>query len=179
MTLKKENILHIALELFSNNGYANASTSKIAKKAGVSEGLIFRHFQNKEGLLDAIVAIGIQSINDYLLRMQSESDPKKVISLAIEFPLNIMNQNCDYWNLVTSLKYQSPEIASKYHNSDSFTLINKIIENAFFDLHFNDPQMETKYLFLAIMGLSSMYKQNKNKEELIELIRFIKTKYQI
>jgi AcrR family transcriptional regulator len=179
MTVKKDTILQIALELFSNMGYANTSTNRIAKKAKVSEGLIFRHFTNKEGLLDAIVAIGTQSIDDYLLKMQNEMDSKKVISLAIEFPLNIMNENSAYWNLVTSLKYQSPEIAAKYHNSETFTRINKIIENAFTNLSYHNPEMETKYLFLSIMGLSSMYKQNHNKEELVELVSFIKSKYQI
>jgi len=179
MTVKKDTILEIALELFSNLGYANTSTSKIAKKAEVSEGLIFRHFKNKEGLLDAIVAIGTQAIDDYLLRMQDETDSKKIISLAIEFPINIMNENSDYWNLVTSLKYQSPEIAAKYHNSETINKINGIIEKAFNNLNFDNPKMETKYLFLSIMGLSSIYKQNQNKEELIELISFIKSKYQI
>jgi len=179
MTVKKDTILEIALELFSNMGYANTSTSKIAKKAEVSEGLIFRHFKNKEGLLDAIVAIGTESIENYVQRMQNETDPKEIISLAIEFPLNIMNKNSDYWNLVTSLKYQSPEIAAKYHNSETFNQINKIIESAFYDLDIDNPKMETKYLFLSIMGLSSIYKQNQNKEELIDLISFIKSKYQI
>ena len=41
MTDKKEKILNAALELFANDGYNVTSTSKIAKTAGVSEGLIF------------------------------------------------------------------------------------------------------------------------------------------
>ena len=44
---KKEQILNAALELFANDGFTATSTSKVAKRAGVSEGLIFRHFGNK------------------------------------------------------------------------------------------------------------------------------------
>jgi AcrR family transcriptional regulator len=51
MTEKKELILQTALRLFSEQGYEATPTNRIAKEAGVSEGLIFRHFENKEGLL--------------------------------------------------------------------------------------------------------------------------------
>ena len=51
MTDKQEKILQAALELFAKEGFKGTSTNKIAKKAGVSEGLIFRHFENKD--LDA------------------------------------------------------------------------------------------------------------------------------
>ncbi len=58
MTDKKEKILQAALELFAEEGFKPTSTSKIAKKAGVSEGLIFSHFCNKDGLLQAIIKEG-------------------------------------------------------------------------------------------------------------------------
>ena len=45
---KKKIILETALELFSRNGYSTTSTAKIAKTAGVSEGLIFKHYENKK-----------------------------------------------------------------------------------------------------------------------------------
>ncbi|MEJ6750428.1 MAG: helix-turn-helix domain-containing protein, partial [Bacteroidia bacterium] len=45
MTDKQVAILQTALELFSNKGFYAVSTNLIAKEAGVSEGLIFRHFQ--------------------------------------------------------------------------------------------------------------------------------------
>ena len=44
MTEKQENILKAALQLFAKEGFYATSTSKVAKLAGVSEGLIFRHF---------------------------------------------------------------------------------------------------------------------------------------
>ena len=61
---KKTIILKVALQLFSERGYAATSTRMISKQAAVSEGLIFRHYQNKEGLLNAVYAEGKTKIKE-------------------------------------------------------------------------------------------------------------------
>lgn len=61
MTEKQLNIICAAIELFSEKGFAATSTSEIAKKAGVAEGTIFRHYKTKKDLLLAIP--------DYLSRL--------------------------------------------------------------------------------------------------------------
>ena len=55
MKSKKTLILEAALELFSTKGFSATTTLDISNTAGVSEGLIFRHFINKEGLFQALV----------------------------------------------------------------------------------------------------------------------------
>ncbi|MBY6036568.1 TetR/AcrR family transcriptional regulator [Fictibacillus nanhaiensis] len=52
---KQRKILEAAIDTFSEKGYAASSTSEIAKKAGVAEGTIFRHYKTKKELLLAIV----------------------------------------------------------------------------------------------------------------------------
>ena len=56
VTDKQKSILEAAVEIFSEKGYAASSTSEIAKKAGVAEGTIFRHYKTKKDLLFSIVA---------------------------------------------------------------------------------------------------------------------------
>ncbi|HEX7056011.1 MAG TPA: TetR/AcrR family transcriptional regulator [Bacilli bacterium] len=56
MTDKQINIIKAAVETFSEKGYAAASTSEIARKAGVAEGTIFRHYKTKKDLLLSIMA---------------------------------------------------------------------------------------------------------------------------
>ena len=51
MTEKQKEILNSALKLIAKQGFQATSTRSIAKEAGVSEGLIFRYFQNKKGSL--------------------------------------------------------------------------------------------------------------------------------
>ncbi|SDN24796.1 TetR/AcrR family transcriptional regulator [Bacillus sp. OK048] len=56
LTDKQKKIIVASIETFSEKGYAASSTSEIAKKAGVAEGTIFRHYKTKKELLVSIVA---------------------------------------------------------------------------------------------------------------------------
>jgi AcrR family transcriptional regulator len=49
-------IREAALQLFAERGYAGATTQEIARKADVSETLLFRHFGGKAALYDAVVS---------------------------------------------------------------------------------------------------------------------------
>jgi AcrR family transcriptional regulator len=46
--------MRAARELFAERGYAAATTAGVARRAGVSEGIVFHHFGCKEGLLQAV-----------------------------------------------------------------------------------------------------------------------------
>ncbi|MEO0341256.1 MAG: helix-turn-helix domain-containing protein, partial [Bacteroidota bacterium] len=86
MSIKKDKILAIALELFANLGFDATSTSKIAKLSGVSEGLIFRHFGNKQGLLEAIMLEAEQKSQQVFAHIFFETNPKEVIKKLIALP---------------------------------------------------------------------------------------------
>jgi AcrR family transcriptional regulator len=51
----KEKILDAGLSLFSKKGYLGATTKEIAKKAGVAELTVFRHFSSKERLFEEAI----------------------------------------------------------------------------------------------------------------------------
>ncbi len=46
--LTRERLVRAALELFTTRGYHETTTPQIAKKAGVAEGTIYRHFTGKQ-----------------------------------------------------------------------------------------------------------------------------------
>jgi AcrR family transcriptional regulator len=48
---RKEAIIAAGVELFAERGFHATSTSEVAALAGVSEGIIFYYFKNKEGIL--------------------------------------------------------------------------------------------------------------------------------
>lgn len=56
VTDKQAKILHAAIEIFAKKGFASTTTSEIAKKAGVAEGTIFRHYKTKKELLYSIIS---------------------------------------------------------------------------------------------------------------------------
>jgi len=53
----KEKILDAGLSLFSKKGYLGATTKEIAKKAGVAELTLFRHFSSKERLFEEMITL--------------------------------------------------------------------------------------------------------------------------
>lgn len=52
---RREQILQTAVNLFSQRGFSGTTTKEIARAAGVSEAMVFRHFSTKSELYDAIL----------------------------------------------------------------------------------------------------------------------------
>jgi AcrR family transcriptional regulator len=52
---RRQQILRVAMSLFSRHGFRGTTTKEIAREAGVSEAMVFRHFANKEELYRAIL----------------------------------------------------------------------------------------------------------------------------
>ena len=50
--LTRQRLIRAALELFTTHGYHETTTAQIAKKAGIAEGTIYRHFDSKQQLVN-------------------------------------------------------------------------------------------------------------------------------
>ena len=74
---KKSLILQKSLELFSTSGFKGTSTRSIANEAGVSEGLIFKHFKSKNGLLSALLRIGSSKSTPEIQKIKNSNDPRR------------------------------------------------------------------------------------------------------
>ncbi|NIM49848.1 MAG: TetR family transcriptional regulator [Gemmatimonadales bacterium] len=55
-----------ALELFTSQGYHASTTPQIARRAGVAEGTIYRHFDSKEHLLNEIYRAALRLLISYV-----------------------------------------------------------------------------------------------------------------
>lgn len=108
MTEKQENILRAALQLFAAEGYHATPTSKVAKAAGVSEGLIFRHFGSKEGLLQGILDAGEEAGRKEIGLLLAEKDPESLLRMAIHRPFQVAEDagQLEFWKLIYKLKYE-------------------------------------------------------------------------
>jgi len=52
--LTRQRLIRSALELFTTRGYHDTTTAQIAKKAGIAEGTIYRHFASKQHLVNEL-----------------------------------------------------------------------------------------------------------------------------
>ena len=150
MTQKQEKILTTALELFAVDGYAATPTSRIARRAGVSEGLIFRHFENKEGLLQAILEYGREYAAVAYAEILEAGDPKTTIRTALELPFRIDHAQYHFWRLIYSLKWQM----ETYDYSMSAP-VRTALEQAFETLGYQQPEAEAELVMAVIDGLAT------------------------
>lgn len=150
MSDKKERILAAALRLFAREGYDGTATSKVAREAGVSEGLIFRHFTNKQGLLEAILEQGQQRAAALYADALGQSSPKAVLRAVLAIPFQISPKEYDFWRLLYALKWQ----ADTYDTTMSDPLRSRL-PDVFEALGYADPTAETELVLVLIDGLAT------------------------
>ena len=56
MKTTKEEIVNTALRLFAQRGFDGVSTGDIARQLGITKGALYRHFESKQAIFDAILA---------------------------------------------------------------------------------------------------------------------------
>ena len=69
---KEQRILEASIKVFSEKGFSAATTSEIAKNAGVAEGTIFRYFKTKKDILRGILIQTINLVGEKLVIEQVE-----------------------------------------------------------------------------------------------------------
>lgn len=63
----RDKIMRAALELVAEDGFAAATTAAIARRAGVAEGTLYRHFDNKDALFVAVYSRIKESVYDSVM----------------------------------------------------------------------------------------------------------------
>lgn len=66
---KKKRIIEAGYLLFSEVGYYGTNTAEIAKKAGVSTGIVYGYFQDKRDILICALELYINKVFDPLLKL--------------------------------------------------------------------------------------------------------------
>ena len=115
---KQGMIIDAALEVFREKGYANARMADIARRAGVSYGLVYHYFGSKEVLFDLIVE---SWWNDLYAVMEKEiaSDepfPEKLVNI-IRFFLDTYGQKPNLMSIFVSEVCRS----SVYHTEEGLS----------------------------------------------------------
>ena len=122
---RQEEILTAAVSVFSEKGYAGATTSEVAKAAGVAEGTIFRYFKTKKDLLTAIVVKFAQSISGNLVmagieKIVAESEGKDIRIVLKEIlmdRLHLLHRMMPVFQVVLTEALYHPEIRNAMYEN--------------------------------------------------------------
>jgi AcrR family transcriptional regulator len=86
---RRDQLIRIAVRLFSQRGFEGTTTKSIATAAGVSEATIFQHFKTKEDLYSSIFdykakETGFREWKEQLRECAERLDDEKLIFLMVE-----------------------------------------------------------------------------------------------
>ncbi len=124
---KERKILDAAITVIAEKGFSAASTSEIARHAGVAEGTIFRYFKTKKGILrsilihlgnviaESLVVYGLNKIPD----QDSREDIRAGIKLVLKDRISIIDAVFPMLRIVIT--------EAMYHDDIRQILYDKII----------------------------------------------------
>lgn len=176
----KEIILQTALQLFGEKGYDRTPTSQIAKQAMVSEGLIFRHFGNKAGLLNALIQEGLAQISNTMAAyVDDSSDPRSAICLHIDRSLTMIREQEKFWQLATKIRFQTEvsQIAGTQLEQVNQFIMKHLVQN-FQKLQVKNPEEEALILFALIDGICLHWLQAPDSYPLDSMKNLLLNKYE-
>ncbi len=110
-------ILRTAAEEFANGGYAHTSISAIARKSGVSVGVIYKYYEDKADLFKACVVRCLEALDEVF--EQAHNMNLSLMQMAEELIIQVQifaRKNPEYFRLyhqitVSGSSFMTPEIA--------------------------------------------------------------------
>lgn len=107
---RRNQIIEVAMALFAEKGFNGATTRSIAKAAGVSEAIIFRHFATKEDLYNAIITYTVERRLDLWEQDgMPEADPENLQALLERFATSYIRRNREDPTFIRLMMYSALE----------------------------------------------------------------------
>jgi AcrR family transcriptional regulator len=111
---RREQLLDVAKALVVRRGFHAVSIDAVARDAGISRPIVYGHFRDLPGLLEALVkreglrALG--QLGEVLPAALSEGDPRERLVLALGGYLEAVRADPDTWRLVLMPSEGAPQV---------------------------------------------------------------------
>jgi len=113
---RRAQILDAAFEVFSEKGFHGARTRDLAKRAGVSEALVFSHFPTKEALIRAIIdRVGFEDLVPFLEQRLGAMPPRDALLALAERVLTNLRDRPHVFRVVFFGLLETPEMAAHFY----------------------------------------------------------------
>jgi AcrR family transcriptional regulator len=113
---RRVQILDAAFEIFSEKGFHGARTRELARRAGVSEALVFSHFPTKEALIRAILdRVGLEDLIPVLEQRLGGMPPRAALLALAERMLTNLRDQPQVYRVVFFGLLETPELAARFY----------------------------------------------------------------
>jgi AcrR family transcriptional regulator len=160
----RERILEEARDLYLKGGLSGLSMRKIADRVGVSATALYRHFEDKEALLMAVVEVGFERFTSYLLRGLAGKTPAERLNLTGEGYLRFALENRSYYRIMfmaarDDFGYDRFPARSRENLSRSFQLLVDRVRECQDSKHLRagDPQEVAVLIWSFTHGMVSLF----------------------
>ena len=122
---RKKHIVKNAARLFSSVGYDLTAIEMVAERSNVSPATIYNNFDDKIGLLLAVLideSEDIQQISKRLIANRRANDISviyRLIELYVDHPMEFMNKSCWRQALAASTASSNKKFTQEYQNVDN------------------------------------------------------------
>lgn len=125
---KKNKIIQAGYELFSENGYYKTTTQDIAKRAGVSTGIVYGYFEDKRDILVCVLHIYIKDVSAPLMTIMSEVkaplDVDCVVKSIIDKTIELHGENANLHNVLHSLVPSDELVQQEFMELENHVTLN-------------------------------------------------------
>lgn len=161
---RKNLIQETALELFATKGFHSTSISMIAKKAGISKGLLYNYYESKEDLLKEIMISGFQQILDMMDPNQDGELTKDELESMIKDSFRIVEEHSNFWSLYFAVLPQKDVfVIIKDQFNKMYEFMYGLMTDYFRKRNVDDPEAEAIILGSLLDGIFINYIFNKNE----------------
>lgn len=115
---KKNRIIEAGYELFSEIGYYGTNTVEIAKRAGVSTGIVYGYFQDKRDILLCVLDIYLQEVTEPIYelfrKLSQPLDMNKLASDVIDTTIDLHSNHSHLHNTLHSLSATDETVEKRF-----------------------------------------------------------------
>ena len=114
-----------AARLFSSIGYEKTAIEMVAERSNVSPATIYNNFENKTGLLLAVLideGEDAQQIGEKIIAQRQRNDSSiiyRLIDMYVSHPMEFMNKTCWRQALAASTASSNKKFTQEYQNVDN------------------------------------------------------------
>ncbi|HBH47184.1 MAG TPA: hypothetical protein DDX98_01000 [Bacteroidales bacterium] len=133
---RKQQIRDVALEIIAEEGFANTSIAKIAKRANISKGLMYNYFTSKEELMMSIMVEGFNKLTEAFDPDRDGVLTHDEMHFFIDTTFDVLKSNIRFWRMYFMVLLQ-PDVT-------------KLIEP--YIMKTLEPFLQTAYQYFASNG---------------------------